>query len=239
MVVCICYAVVGIPIYSLILVGWSEVCSKMFLNAYITIKNKKSCKKTNLLQATPRAIAMMTEMPGNPHSVNTTSAAEITDVSMQHDEDTAENANRVPPYILAVTMTVYIAFGMTIFHYWENWNPIESLYFVVISLLSIGFGDYIPAQQSSCPYTILKFLTLIVYLVLGSSLIGMVVRLAQDTAKETFEKFCLKIDKTTLNKRQFLEITEADEEKEKQEIISRVRTLKHYATMLEIRKRII
>jgi len=45
---------------------------------------------------------------------------------------------------LLITTAVIIAFGSVAFHYLEGWNWIDSVYFSVITLTTIGYGDFSP-----------------------------------------------------------------------------------------------
>lgn len=45
---------------------------------------------------------------------------------------------------LLITTTVIIAFGSIMFHYLEGWTWIDSVYFSVITLTTVGYGDFSP-----------------------------------------------------------------------------------------------
>jgi len=38
----------------------------------------------------------------------------------------------------------YVIFGAVLFHKWEKWRPLDSVYFVFVTLTTIGFGDFVP-----------------------------------------------------------------------------------------------
>ena len=46
-----------------------------------------------------------------------------------------------------------LAFGTVSYSYLEGWSPLDSLYFSLFSVLTIGFGDIVPspARSSSWP----------------------------------------------------------------------------------------
>ncbi len=157
------------------------------------------------------------------------------DESIDGDDD--DDVVQVPTSILAATLIIYITIGSVIFRYSENWKPTESVYFVMTSLLLIGFGDYVPGQKSDDSYALLKFLVMSFYFLFGLSLIGMVIRIAQTAAMRTVKKLSAKIKRIFSDRNRKRKTTDLDCEKEKQEIIARIQMLKTYESMLHVRKR--
>ncbi|UCD98793.1 MAG: two pore domain potassium channel family protein [Chloroflexota bacterium] len=49
------------------------------------------------------------------------------------------------PMLIYVMTILFI--GSVIFHYLEGWNWIDSIYFVVITLTTIGYGDLTPTTS--------------------------------------------------------------------------------------------
>ena len=45
--------------------------------------------------------------------------------------------------------------GTVFYHYIEKWNWIDSLYFSVITLTTIGFGDFVPTTPVSKVFTMI------------------------------------------------------------------------------------
>jgi hypothetical protein len=231
----------------------------MFVIAFVAIKNFNPCKKKIILKMNnkPRTVSNLSELTANKsdsklnsQSINNFLLKEIVNpkatlldedkvssLSSDDSSDDTNNARQVPPSILAATLIVYIVLGALIFQYYEKWSLMESIYYVVTSLLSIGFGDYVPGQQHDDPNVVFKFLIMITYFLFGLAMIGMVVRLAQDTATKSVEKLTAKLKNIFYTRKDTLEKSELNDEREKQEIIARIRMLMNYENILDVRKR--
>lgn len=44
---------------------------------------------------------------------------------------------------------IFVALPAVIFKYIEDWSTLESVYFVVITLTTIGFGDFVVGEKSN------------------------------------------------------------------------------------------
>lgn len=65
---------------------------------------------------------------------------------------------------LLITTIVIIIIGTIAYHYLEGWTILDSLYFSVVTLTTIGFGDFTPKTDGGKIFTIF-------YIVMG---IGMI-----------------------------------------------------------------
>jgi voltage-gated potassium channel len=54
--------------------------------------------------------------------------------------------------------------GTLVYHWLEGWNYLDALYFSVISLATIGYGDFVPTTQVSRAFTIVYVINGIVIL---------------------------------------------------------------------------
>lgn len=59
---------------------------------------------------------------------------------------------------LLVTSSVILGIGTVVYHNLEGWNWIDSLYFSVITLTTIGYGDYSPQTEEGKLFTIFYIL---------------------------------------------------------------------------------
>ena len=65
---------------------------------------------------------------------------------------------------LLLTTTATLAFGTVMYHFIEGWSWIDSLYFSVITLSTIGYGDFSPATDEGKLFTIF-------YIIIGIGII--------------------------------------------------------------------
>ncbi|XP_060601743.1 potassium channel subfamily K member 2-like isoform X2 [Ruditapes philippinarum] len=77
----------------------------------------------------------------------------------------------VPITIAILILFVYILLGAMMYSIWEDWDFIEAIYFVFISLSTIGFGDILPAHQKF-------FVVSSIYMFIGLSLVSMCINVA-------------------------------------------------------------
>lgn len=65
---------------------------------------------------------------------------------------------------LLITTSTVLGFGTVVYHYLENWSWLDALYFSVITLTTIGYGDFSPQTSSGKLFTIF-------YIVIGIGII--------------------------------------------------------------------
>ena len=76
-----------------------------------------------------------------------------------------EDARRHADKLLAVSAVLLIALGTLVFGALEDWSWVDSLYFSVIAVTTVGFGDLSPTTDAS------KLIT-VIYVLLGISIIS-------------------------------------------------------------------
>ena len=65
---------------------------------------------------------------------------------------------------LLFTTTIILGFGSIVYHYLEGWSWIDSIYFSVITLTTIGYGDFSPQTDEGKIFTMF-------YIVIGIGII--------------------------------------------------------------------
>jgi len=65
---------------------------------------------------------------------------------------------------LVITTVVVLILGSIVYHYLEGWNWLDSLYFSVITLTTVGYGDFAPQTDGGKIFTI-------IYIIVGIGII--------------------------------------------------------------------
>lgn len=59
---------------------------------------------------------------------------------------------------LLFTTIILIALGAVVYHYLEGWSWIDCIYFCIITLTTIGYGDFSPQTDAGKIFTIFYIL---------------------------------------------------------------------------------
>ena len=80
----------------------------------------------------------------------------------------------VPSTTCLWVVAIYLRLGTIMFAEWEGWNYLDSVYFCVISLTKIGFGDLVPgtSDHDSTMHEV-KLVINFVYILLGMAIVAM------------------------------------------------------------------
>ncbi len=89
---------------------------------------------------------------------------------------------------LLLTTTVVLGFGTVMYRFIEGWGWIDSLYFSVITLTTIGYGDLSPATDAGKLFTIL-------YIIVGLGIILSFIETVQHHFKDEKSKHRKKTSK--------------------------------------------
>lgn len=104
------------------------------------------------------------------------------DYDYYHDyaEESASNVIKPVPIWLCVFLVIsYIIGGAFLFSGWEGWGYADSAYFCFITLTTIGFGDFVPAQRVRKDAEVSIALCSL-YLLFGIALLAMSFNLVQE-----------------------------------------------------------
>uniref|UniRef100_A0A3B3ZM85 Potassium channel domain-containing protein n=1 Tax=Periophthalmus magnuspinnatus TaxID=409849 RepID=A0A3B3ZM85_9GOBI len=103
---CVCYALVGIPMFGILLAGVSDHMGTVLRRAVAKIETLFLRK---VQQTTVRVISAVLS--------------------------------------ILIGCLIFLAVPTVVFHKVEKWSFIESLYFVVVTLTTVGFGDFVPGKD--------------------------------------------------------------------------------------------
>jgi hypothetical protein len=76
--------------------------------------------------------------------------------------------------ILAIAALAMIAVGATVYVLVEHWTPLQAVYFCVVTLATVGYGDFHPTTELGQLFTIL-------YIVVG---VGIIAAFVTELAKQ-------------------------------------------------------
>lgn len=96
----------------------------------------------------------------------------------------------VPSTACLWVISFYIAGGTIMFAEWEKWEYYDSVYFVVISLCKIGFGDLVPGAgaKASEMGNQSKLVINFVFILFGMGLVAMCYKLMREEVREKFRE---------------------------------------------------
>lgn len=118
-------------------------------------------------------------------------ASEATDKSSVVDDDDDSVDTEVPVILVLTILISYICIGAVMMMYVEGWNYTKSLYFTIITLTTIGFGDIAPAKN----YNNELFFSCIIYTIFGLAVMSTCIALVQAKVLRAIDKITRKIRK--------------------------------------------
>lgn len=95
------------------------------------------------------------------------------------DEEETHHNKPVPIWLSILLVVGYIFGGAFLFSGWEKWSFLDSAYFCFITLTTIGFGDFVPAQNVKENVEVSIALCSL-YLLFGIALLAMSFNLVQE-----------------------------------------------------------
>jgi voltage-gated potassium channel len=61
--------------------------------------------------------------------------------------------------VLAISATAIILVGTGVYTVLEGWSPVDALYFSVVTLATVGFGDLHPTTEAAKLFTVVYILS--------------------------------------------------------------------------------
>ncbi|XP_020779245.1 potassium channel subfamily K member 2 isoform X2 [Boleophthalmus pectinirostris] len=131
---CVCYALVGIPMFGILLAGVSDHMGTVLRRAVAKIETLFLKRKVQ--QTTVRVISAILS--------------------------------------ILIGCLIFLAVPTVVFHKVEKWSFVESLYFVVITLTTVGFGDFVPGGRERGMFKLLVLLWIVFGLAYFASILTMI-----------------------------------------------------------------
>lgn len=178
-IVCVLYAIGGIPLLLLFLANIGDVMARAFTYSY-----SRFCCHWCRMRRKKSEYRRGDDYLPVPKEVLRTVATEKVGPEAYMPTDTI----MVPIMLNLILISVYIVTGAVLFSYWEKWTMVEAGYFTFITLSTVGLGDYVPGKSfnsgdddgDSDLNKKLRMLATCLYCALGMATVSMCIALMQE-----------------------------------------------------------
>ena len=90
----------------------------------------------------------------------------------------------IPLIICILLIILFLAFGSTLFHIWEEWDFVSAAYFCFITLSTVGFGDMVPVKSflgyTESLYGKFQMVVCVTYCMMGLAMLATAMSLIQE-----------------------------------------------------------
>lgn len=197
------YAGFGIPLCLIVLANFGKLCTDGLNRSWSKLSNCRTekrclcCKKrgdrkphietehssTSAKDSSRSSISNIEESRRfegkRSHPSFSTSSSSLNSSASKQERSFEERKRSV---LISISLVaVYIVVGAAIYTSWEEWEYFDAIYFIFISLTTVGLGDVYPNHPK---YFILSS----VYMFFGLALVSMVVNLIMINARKKVEK---------------------------------------------------
>lgn len=156
----IVYIFFGVPLFLITLADLAKFCTEFINRVYAEVLKYKFMRT--------RKFRNRTEVPVD-EVIIAGGEDEVAEFLWAHLENT--HFVEVPFVIVYILLLIYVIIASYLISRIEGWTIYDGFYFVMISVLTIGFGDFVPNNQS---YILLTLLTLLLGLILATTCIDVV-----------------------------------------------------------------
>lgn len=188
--VCIAYALLGIPLMLLCLANIGDVMADIFRYVYSNICCCGCCRRRERVSVsnattpdlnTPEAWKAQYNSGGGPVIIDD-----------YEDDEYIDEKISVPLTVTLGVIAAYIFMGAILFGNWEGWEALDASYFCFVTISTIGFGDMVPgtsAMESGFKDTKdqVKMILSAIYMLLGLALLSMCFSLIQEEIATKFK----------------------------------------------------
>ncbi|CAF0731179.1 unnamed protein product [Didymodactylos carnosus] len=219
-ITCICYALIGIPIFLLCLANISSVLGDIFRFMYSALLHCCCCVCRSYTRNRRRR-RKISERDGADNQTNNwasnpseqgwglSTSGGLKTSAPGEEEDEEEDAwdrleSRVPFGAVIAIIIGYLCLGAFMFSHFEDWTMTEAVYFCYITLSTIGFGDYVPGLQTGA-MSGLRFILGSIYILFGLALLAMCFDLIKEGIVDKFKWFAYKFGIAAIDDEEDLE----------------------------------
>ena len=187
--VCIAYALLGIPLMLLCLANIGDVMADIFKYVYSKICCCGCCRRKDKKpeeEPKPRSDSPDAWQQDFNNSKGGAGGPEVIDDDEEEDEDDYENIS-VPLTITMAVIAFYIFMGAMLFATWEGWKKLNAAYFCFITVSTIGFGDLVPGSDNfATKKGQVQMILAALYTLFGLALLSMCFSLIQEEIATKF-----------------------------------------------------
>ncbi|KAJ8304891.1 hypothetical protein KUTeg_018474 [Tegillarca granosa] len=180
--VCIVYAILGIPLFLTCLAVVGDALSLVFRYIYTNACcfgwcDRKHDVKTSVLKQ--KKYRERREVKDRSFSGDRFATRNENNKKLKMD-DIVEGNTDLPLTIVVIVLLSNITAGALLFGYWENWDMMQSIYFAFVTLTTIGFGDVIPGTDFKDPMAKIQLALGGIFMLVGLAVVAMCFALIQD-----------------------------------------------------------
>ncbi|CAF0794115.1 unnamed protein product [Rotaria sp. Silwood1] len=192
-ITCICYALIGIPMFLICLTKISSMLGDMFRLIYSTFIRCICCYCRIRTRSQNCTISIDPSWPEANDQFNEDQLSNYKDDNVEEIDDVWNRVeSQIPVLVIILIIIGYVCLGAYMCHQFEGWTITESVYFCYITLATIGFGDYVPGITSGSTDG-LRFLATSLYIIVGLAVLAMCFDLIKESIFEKFAWIAIKL----------------------------------------------
>ena len=171
--VCIAYAILGIPLMLLTLASIGEIMANIFRYTYL---NVCCCGILKYCHKKEQNLGLPNEMMQDDD--------DMSQIVVMADEEEDLDKLSVPIVVTFFLLGSYLFLGALLFAVWIELSYMDAAYFSFVTFSTIGFGDIVPGTDLKDINSQLQMVGIAVYMVIGMAALSMAFNLMQEEVVE-------------------------------------------------------